>query len=154
MTTAKLASEHGDYPNDPRQSTLYYWWSRQATKIGNLGNKLITIENNLKLWEEKLKEIMSSRGDSLNIANGCSEISATRADINQLKNAVENAQKTVSSVRIAGSLKRFDSWFHYFLRSQNLRWFAFELALPVAFGATALVLLIKYSSWKLFQIGF
>lgn len=33
VTTGKLAAEDADYPSDPNQSSLYYWWKDEANKI-------------------------------------------------------------------------------------------------------------------------
>ncbi len=35
VTVGTFAAEGGDYPGDPRQSTLANWWRQEATKIGN-----------------------------------------------------------------------------------------------------------------------
>ncbi len=40
VTTGTFASEHADYPNDPRQSTLYNWWKGQATSINGIDEKI------------------------------------------------------------------------------------------------------------------
>jgi len=48
ITTGILSSESGDYPNDPRHSTLYFWWVKNAKIIDNLTEKVDSIESQIK----------------------------------------------------------------------------------------------------------
>lgn len=141
ITAAVFTSEHGDYPSDSRQSTLYNWWKSHAGSIRNLGEKITEIEKSLNNWERQLREKYNSGADALNIANACHTIAETRNQVNELTNAVNEAAKTISAQRISVSLKRFDSWFEFFLRSQNLRWLAVEFSFPVVLALSALWLL-------------
>lgn len=139
VTAAKLASEFGDYPRDPRQSTLYHWWKIEAGKIGNLTDQLSEIQNRLQGWSSRLTDQFQAKSDALNIDNEISSIKSATEAVTRLQKSVEQSLRTIESKRVPVSLERFDSWFHYFLKSQNLRWLLIELAFPVAIGIYALV---------------
>jgi len=141
VTTARLASEHGDYPNDPRQSSLYNWWKDEARKIGNLSTHTQEIESKLNKWEAELRAKFTEGTDAMNITNAVMPISATREEIVRFSREVKAAAEAIEAARIPTSLKRFDSWFALFLRSQNLRWLVIDVLAPVLAGSYALLLL-------------
>lgn len=141
ITGAKFTSEHGDYPNDPRQSTLYNWWLREAKKINNIPEKIKEIESMIKEWDEAIREKYNSGADAMNIVNACTVLTQAQASIGQLTNSIKEASKTIDASRIPVSLERFDGWFKFFLNSQNTRWLLIEFLLPIVISACAL--------WKL-----
>lgn len=142
ITTARLSSEHGDYPSDPRQTSLYHWWKDQANKIGSLSEPIIEINSKLEVWEKKVKEALESQGNP-NAVNVCMAINRVSTDITKLKSSIETVSKTIESTRIPASLERFDNRFQLFLRSQNLRWLVLELGLPIIMGLTSVFLLLS-----------
>ena len=141
VTTGKTASEHGDYPDDPRQSTMYSWWIDQAKQIGNLKEKIETIESQIKASREKLDKAVAEV-NSVSMSNLSSAVikslNSALTNTIRLQQSVETAQKAIADQRIPVSLKRFDNWFQLLLRSQNLRWLIIELLLPIVFGGLAL----------------
>jgi len=141
VTTGMFASEHADYPRDPRQSTLYNWWKDDARKIGNLTGQLSDIEKQLHEWDTRLKAQFVEKPDAMNIVNATSLISSAREAVVKLERSITEVRDTISALRIPVSLRRFDRWFHLFLRSQNLRWLVVELGAPILVGFYALVLL-------------
>lgn len=144
ITTARLASEHGDYPSDPRHSTLYRWWTDQANKIGFLTERADRTERQLQLLEETLKARFTEGTDALNIVNAIRPITEARQEISLLRNEVKNVSSAIGAMRVPVSLERFDAWFELFLRSQNLRWLVIDFLAPVAVGAYALLLLTNW----------
>jgi len=144
ITTARLSSTSGDYPNDPRQSTLYNWWKEEAQKISSLQEPIERIQADLKACEEQVKIALEGRDP--NVVNICMSINQVSENINRLNSSVEKVSIVIKSERIPVSLKRFDARFKLFLRSQNFRWLVIELLFPLLLGAYALVLLaIKLS---------
>jgi len=141
VTTGMFASDHADYPRDPRQSTLYNWWKDDARKIGNLTGKLSDIEKKLNEWDTRLKTQFTEKPDAMNIVNATNLINSARDEVVKLKGSVTEVKATISALRIPVSLRRFDRWYHLFLRSQNLRWLVVELGAPILVGSYALVLL-------------
>ena len=143
VTTGRIASEHADYPNDPRQSTLYYWWLSEAKRIGDMGSELSNMQNLLESLDIELRAKMNSGTDALNIVNACRPLGEVRETIGKLGRSIEQTQKAIEATRIPISLKRFDNWFKFFLRSQNLRWLIIDLLVPLTLWGTALYLLCK-----------
>lgn len=139
VTTGKFASEEADYPNDPRQSTLYNWWKDEARKISSLQAPFEDIHKKLETWEATVKE--SLEGKNPNVVSACMSINRISSDIQKLNKSIEQIGKAIDSQRIPVSLRRFDSHFQFYLRSQNLRWLVFELGFPLALGGCALFLL-------------
>ena len=142
ITTARLSSEHGDYPSDPRQTSLYHWWKDQSNKIGSLSEPIVEINRKLVIWEKEVKEALESQGDP-NAVNACMAINKVSTDITKLKGSIETVSKTLESARIPVSLERFDNRFQLFLRSQNLRWLVLELGLPIIMGFISVALLVS-----------
>ncbi len=142
VTTARVASEHGDYPNDPRQSTLYSWWNEQARRIQNIGERARSIDESMKVSEERLRALYDEKGKESNLHAVINTISETRTAITELKRSVEHAQETLAAPRIPVSLRRFDRWFMLFLRSENIRWLVIDALVPILVGVSALALLL------------
>ncbi len=145
ITAAKYANEHGDYPDDPRQSTLYSWWSDHARRIGNIKENILTFEKEWKSAENAVRTLVSNNTpDGRNLNNALQALSQVKQSVDNLKRSLERTDKTISSLRIPASLSRFDKWFGLFLRSQNLRWLLVDTCAPLVFGLVAsLILLIK-----------
>jgi hypothetical protein len=137
QTAAFVSSSDGDYPTDPRQSTLYNWWKyeRRSFQDSSLLKKMESLSSKIVQFETRLKDPTQPLQDPHNT------LSNLQVLVSQLKDAVESAAKNLNSDRIVVSLNRFDSWFKLFLRSQNLRWLVIEFLFPVLLGCYALLLL-------------
>lgn len=138
ITGAKFASGQADYPDDPRQSTLYNWWKNEAGKISSMREELDDVGKVLINWEKTVRA--SLEGKDPNVVRACSSISEVSEKLNKLNSSIDNIGNLIGSERIPVSLKRFDRNFHIFLRSQNLRWLVVELAFPLLLGIYALLL--------------
>ncbi len=142
VTTARFASEHGDYPSDPRQSTLYNWWKDEARKIGNVAPHLLEMEERLGQLESEMKTQSSEGASATNITNAIRLIGELREQLAKVSHELKATSASIEATRIPSSLKRFDTWFGLFLRSQNLRWLLIEFLTPVLVGGYALFLLV------------
>ena len=140
VTGSRFGSGHADYPDDPRQSTLYSWWTNNANRIGSLQTPIDELAEKVQEWEAKITQFKDGK-DSLNLANAMSTLSNTSKAIADLTRKIEHTEKTLCSLRISTSLRHFDGWFELFLRSQNLRWLLIEMILPIGVGTTAVFLL-------------
>lgn len=140
LTGARFGDEHCDYPDDPRQSSLYTWWLDNAKRIGSFTKTADEVSEHVKEWVERVDSFKQG-GDSLNLANAMSSLSRVQGSLDQLKRQVETTENVISSLRIPCSLRRFDSWFALFLRSQNLRWLLIDIFTPVIIGGAAIYLL-------------
>lgn len=122
ITVARAGSEHGDHPDDPRQSTFYNWWLDQARQMDNFSGKISQIESQLSNMDTlPFPQVLSS--------------------IRELGTQLDAHRKVFESKRIMVSLSRFDKWFEFFLRSQNLRWLIIEFLFPLILAGYALLLL-------------
>ena len=146
QTGSLLAPDHADFPVDPRQSTLYNWWTHQHGSIGNLGKLADEMQATCGRWEsdlEKLKAEHVHSPDWQNMGNIIRTLVESREQAAKLARNVEANTKAMTDARIPTSLRRFDSWFQLFLRSQNLRWLVVEFVAPVAFASFTLYLLLR-----------
>lgn len=146
QTSAMFGPDHVDSPTDPRQSTLYNWWTEQQTSIDNVGQRVGELEAMCKRWEADLKGLMDKPENIhaptwQNMGNVLQGIADAKALAVKIVGNVESNTKAVTDARIPASLKRFDDWFQLFLRSQNLRWLVIEFFAPIAFAIYALFLL-------------
>ena len=141
VTTGTFASEHGDYPSDPRQSTLYNWWKDSASRISSLTEPLEAMEQKLAEWEKRVEEaVLKNDPNLMTVVQSFRDI---QTNINDVKMKIESVEKILTATRIPASLERFDSRFKLMLRSQNTRWLLLELAFPVLLGCWAVWLLIN-----------
>lgn len=143
VTAARIASEHGDYPNDPRQSTLYHWWSEEAKRIKNVGAKALAVDDSLRESQQAVRTLIEEKGSGSNLQSILNVLTEMRNALTELNRSVEHIQKTLNADRISVSLKRFDGWFELFLRSQNLRWLIVDAMVPGLLGSWALIALVS-----------
>lgn len=141
ITAGTWASDDLDYPSDPRQSTLYNWWKLKRVAIGNLSNRLPTIETSLADLRSRLEKMQAPPNVVENSSNVLESLNAVQRAFVEFKHAIEAANTNDTSPRVTASLRRFDRWFAFWLRSQNLRWLLIDVSAPLFFGLTALVLL-------------
>ena len=138
VTVGTVASEHGDYPDDPIQSTLYHWWSTQAGKIGNLSN----VADELQRVGAQLEEAANENMEQPNIMNVINIQGNITKGVEDLRRKIEAAEKATTAERIPISLKRFDVWFRRFRASQVFRILGLELGLPAIIGLLGFCLMI------------
>lgn len=139
VTAAKFAEEDEDAPDDPRQSTLYTWWSRRAKIIGNFNKRLNDIDNTLRSIETELRKTTPDSNPSCKAALDI--LNQSLQTFAKLKGTVEATERTFALQRIPTSLKRFDNWYELFCRSQNLRWLLIDVLVPIFVSGYALLLL-------------
>ena len=141
VTTGKLASDLGDYPDDPRQSTLYNWWLGEAMRIGNLS----ALADQIRSATTRLDEL-AHRPDNLEMPNLDSVLN-TMGEINKhaakLESRLDQVTKTFGSGRIPVSLERFDRWFRCFSKSQVARLFCLDIVFPFVLGIIAILITAK-----------
>lgn len=142
ITAGTYGSADLDYPSDPRQSTLYNWWRSRRPAIAQLCDGLPAIEASLDRVQKSLADLQTSPdvvNDSTNVLRSLGEV---RQSFDHLKRAIEASKSLEESPRMLFSLRRFDRWYGFWLRSQNLRWLVLDAGLPLLIGAAALALVI------------
>lgn len=137
VTTGIMSAEEGDYPSNPRQSSLYNWWIKQKHKITDYE----TIKNEIECFSKKLDQFIENapetdKNDRANsIADLKNQISPICRKIAELINILGNE-------RIEESLRRFDRGFFIYRKTQLLRFFIIEAGAPIILGFWSLYLLI------------
>lgn len=146
-TAGMMTSEDGDYPDDPRQSTLYGWWSRQARKIGAIGREAESLKEKVLAWEKRFEKL-SSPSETANLSTTLQTLSEINRNAVNLVRKVESVDKILSSCRIPVSLERFNTWFKLFQFNQIIKWFLIELFIPLALGIVAIWIVIpQFGAW-------
>lgn len=135
-TGARMGSAAGDYPDDPRQSTLYYWWIELAKQLGRKLNAVDTVESRLAKVEEEVKEI-NDPSFSATRNSFTSSMSQMVSGFAELRSYHRNIIDALNTQRVEASLRRFDSWFALMLKSQNLRMILIDISLPLLIGIAA-----------------
>lgn len=134
-TVGVFSSEAGDYPDDPRQSTLYNWWADSIESGQSLREGFETAKTKF----EELRQIIAAGGDSGVVQSEFHRrINDLGSQVTRLKHDVDALAKVLESNRIPVSLERFDGWWRWMLRSQSMRWIIVDATLPLIVGATAI----------------
>lgn len=141
VTTGKLASEYGDYPDDPIQSTLYMWWLSEAKKIRNFSGMVHDVQRVAAQLDEVTKRPENMEMPNINhVIRSASEINQA---VSQLKTRIDEVGEIITSARIPVSLARFDRWFRCFSLSQIGRVLLLDLVLPFFLGAISIILSVQ-----------
>jgi hypothetical protein len=133
MPNGGFPSNHSDKADDPRQSTLYNWWRTRIRVHRNIEEYQQSTKAQL---DEILKIISSSTGTFTGIEP---KLDSVLGHVSQLSTELKQSQDVLQDHRIPASLERFDSWFKYFIKTQNLRWFCLEFLLPVLLGFASVI---------------
>lgn len=118
--------DEADYPYDPKQASLYFWWSKTCEKVIDhqkvLDGLIPTLKKTLEEQPENTGQVLS--------------------EIRSIEESLNKTLEVVNSQRLRDSLKRFDNWFGLMLVTQGLRWLVLEVGLPLLVGLMTMILLI------------
>lgn len=137
---------HGDYPKNPRQSSLHTWWQDHAVQANAYQESmrdLITVTAECKAVIEAAdpNQVLREPGkEVISVRQAAEMIRKLDPAVNRTASRQEELLKTVRAERLSESLRRFDDWTVLFLRSQNLRWLTVDFLLPIALAVYALSL--------------
>lgn len=133
-----VSGEEPDYPDDPRQSTLYNWWVDKAKVVKEQERTLYDAMATIPGWRRQIDEKLVGGFDPNNFGTLINGLSSNVAACSQTLGEV---RKVIESPRIIESLRRFNGWFEFFLRSQNLRWLVVDAGAPITVAIAALLML-------------
>ena len=126
----------GDYPSDPRQSTLYSYWKKQKESVADLSLTINEIPPMVQAIEDLAKEFKTgthkSRGAELKTLG--TELKQT---IQNQSNVLGRIETVLSDPSTERRLEKFDKKFFFYNKSQNIRWTFIEFGLPVTAGGIA-----------------
>lgn len=142
ITVGTFGGEESDYPSDPQQSTLANWWRGEAQKIGNLTALMSGLEPRLTSQEAAIREACQTN-NAINVASATMPLGDIRSAAQQLRQQIQQTEKTLSSLRIPASLDRFERAYAHFLKSQNIRWLVLDVLLPLIVAVAALFVLVR-----------
>ena len=128
VTTARAAGSEGDYPNDPSQSSLYYWWSEETKSSKGLHKTVAELEGAAERIDAFANQPENAANPNINHVESAAH--DLRRATGELQRQIEQWEKVITSQRIPLSLERFDRWFGCFTRSQVWRLFVLDIALP------------------------
>lgn len=135
QTIAILGSEDGDYPDDPRQSTLYNWWLAQAKSMQSVPAAVANLRSFVDEARAEIHKVTTASPYNGEILR---KLEAVRQSADKVDSCMRAIETVVTSNRVPVSLERFDSWFKMFLQSQNIRWAVVDAGVPLVLGAVAL----------------
>lgn len=136
VTVGKFSNKYADYPSDPRQSNLYYWWLEHKKKIEEGGE----FEDSF----DKIRALLETV-DFANAKKGNPDFARMVHQINEkldeIKKFISDSKRVLSDKRIEFSLNRFDKWFSSYRRMQILRLFLLEIIFPFLLSFPAVYIL-------------
>lgn len=130
-------STESSFPENPRNTTLYYWWNRQINYIPAITMKVDSIDKIFKLYQENV----SSNDKSINQLNH--KISDEMDNLSDIKQSLEIIKNALKDDQIKTSLKNFDSRYYTLLVSQNMRNILVEFLIPLSISLFSIFELLK-----------
>ncbi|WP_445360414.1 hypothetical protein ACJJIL_17950 [Microbulbifer sp. EKSA005] len=133
-----------NYPSDPRNASLYHWWSTQAEKISPIGETVssaIASEREIKETIDRLnREGSELPREVLDIPQ---KLRDNIAAWSSLQRSILVISRAITSNNILVPLKVFDRRYRFFLNAQNIRWICFDFTLPVVLACVAIFKLLS-----------
>lgn len=128
----------GDFPSDPRQSTLYSWWLEVHRPPNDQWPAVEKIERLVKACAVYAEKHPPDPTQSVDFVFAVKEL---QNELGNWRSALSNLSGSLGSDRVAVSLKRFDNWFRFCWSLRNARWIILDAALPLVLSGYAIYLL-------------
>lgn len=141
INSLKFGPEGGDDPDDPKQSTLYSWWSQESHHLKGIDNMASTVSQcveEIGAFKNKYTEY-----DPTVYPEFREEVNRIEGILRSISGGLEKLRTTISSSRIRDSLKKFDNWFKSFRKIQWFRLIFLEISIPLFLALYCLVMLDK-----------
>ena len=142
VTGAKFGATGADYPDDPKQSTLYTWWIQEARSMTAYSDLLKRVDESVQQFSahvEQLQQRDMTVGGSVS-----SSIQGMNNTLEQIRRSLDSTESTITNTRIPESLSRFDRRFSLLLKSQNLRTMVVEVGIPTILSLAAGCYLVSF----------
>lgn len=120
-----------DYSGKPENSNFYTWMLDNKMEIVNRKNALDDAWVKVESYMYNSKELTPTERKDVLIK------------LNEIQMHNTLLERSITSIRISASMKRFDSWFNMLVRSQSIRWLLLDFLVPISFGLLAIILLIQ-----------
>lgn len=142
VTGGKYGQLGADYPDDPKQSTLYTWWLQQSNSIIAYSNLLQRVDASIQDFSEHTEQLQAR--DMTSAGTVSSSIRGMKDALEQARHNLACTEAILTNVRVPESLKRFDNRFKMLLKSQNLRLVLVEVGMPVGLALIAAFYLCRF----------
>ncbi len=142
VTVAKSGSAGADYPDDPKQSTLYTWWTKATDTMTAYSDLVNRVDESIQQFSAHIDQLQK-----LDTASPGSVISSMREmkdTLNQVRHSLASTESVITNTRIPESLARFDRRFRLLLKSQNLRTLIVGVCVPIALSLAAIYYLLRF----------
>ncbi|OCL81614.1 hypothetical protein AAW30_01830 [Arcobacter porcinus] len=133
-------------PVEPRNSTLYYWWACQSSKIQDTEKLLKELSDiNNKIYDN-LQLIESNQRKKIfiheNVSYTALLFQKNMESISNIEKNFEIIKSALATKNIETNLYKFDKRFKTFLYSQNLKWILLDLLFPFILSIVSIILLL------------
>lgn len=142
VTGARLGATGADYPDDPKQSTLYTWWIQEARSMTAYSDLISRVDKSIQEFSVYVDQL--AKRDMTSAGSVTASIQDMRKTIEQVRGALSSSESVVTNTRIPESLARFERRFRLLLQSQNLRVLVVEVGLPILLSLAAACYLIRF----------
>lgn len=142
VTSGKYGAVGADYPDDPKQSTLYTWWVQEAKSMGAYSDLVNRVDTSIQDFSAHIDQL--GNRDMTTAGSVTASIQGMKNTLEQLRGALSSTESVITNTRIPESLSRFDRRFSLLLKSQNLRTLVVEVALPILLSLTATCYLVRF----------
>jgi len=139
-TGAKWGNAYCDYPDNPKHSSLSYWWIMNAQKIEDLPGCSKNIKSGSDELLERMQSINLSKSEEVKSLER--QISAFQTMIARLEESVKSGIKVFGSARISVSLSRYECWCKALSWSTILRWVLLEYSFPIIMAVYAFIIML------------
>lgn len=142
VTGAKLGATGADYPNNPKQSTLYTWWLQEARSMTAYSELLNRVDESIHEFSSHIEQLQ--KRDMTSAGSVSQSIQRMSNTLEQVRHSLASAESVITSTRVPESLSRFDRRFRLLLKSQNLRTAIIEVGIPVFLSLAAAGYLFRF----------
>ena len=142
ITGARYGAVGADYPDNPKQSTLYTWWIQEARSMQAYSDLLNRVDESISQFSSHVEQLQQR---DMTMAGSVSQsIQGMKHTLEQVKQALASTEAVVMNTRIPESLARFDKRFRLLLKSQNMRTVIVEIGIPVLLSLAAAGCLFRF----------
>lgn len=142
LTGGKRGSVGADYPDDPKQSTLYAWWLQESQSMTAYADLVGLVEKSIQHFSEHTAQLQQK--DMSSAESVSASIQNMKNTMEQLRHSLAATESVVTNTRIPESLARFDQRFRLLLKSQNMRTLFLEVAIPIILSIAAVGYLLRF----------
>jgi hypothetical protein len=142
VTGAKLGATGADYPDNPKQSTLYTWWMQEAHSMTAYSDLLSRVDEGILDFSSHVEQL--EKRDMTSAGSVSQSIQRMDNTLQQVRHSLSSTESVITNTRIPESLARFDRRFRLLLKAQNMRISIIEVGIPVFLSLAATGCLIWF----------